>query len=129
MSIPLIEQSLAGGAAVATFAFAWKLLFTVVTLGSGFQGGEVTPLFVIGATLGATLGDVLGAPVPLFAALGFVAVFAGATNTPIACTVMAVELFGAGPVVPAAITCVIAYVCSDRRSIYTSQRIEAHPSG
>jgi H+/Cl- antiporter ClcA len=129
LSIPLITASLAGGAGVAVLAFAWKLLFTAVTLGSGFQGGEVTPLFVIGATLGATLGWALGAPVPLFAAMGFVAVFAGATNTPIACTVMAIELFGAGPVVPVAIACVLSYVCSSHRGIYTSQRIAAGKAG
>jgi chloride channel protein, CIC family len=123
LSIPLITASLAGGAGVAVMAFAWKLLFTAVTLGSGFQGGEVTPLFVIGATLGATLGWALHAPVPLFAAMGFVAVFAGAANTPIACTVMAVELFGAGPIVPVAMACVLSYVCSSHRGIYTSQRI------
>jgi H+/Cl- antiporter ClcA len=123
LSLPLIAASLAGGAGVAIMAFAWKLLFTAVTLGSGFQGGEVTPLFVIGATLGSTLGWALHAPTPLFAAMGFVAVFAGATNTPIACTVMAVELFGSGPIVPVAMACVLAYVCSSHRGIYTSQRI------
>jgi H+/Cl- antiporter ClcA len=125
LSLPLIADALAGSAALASLAFAWKLLFTAVTLGSGFQGGEVTPLFVIGATLGASLGDVLDAPVPLFAAIGFVAVFAGATNTPIACTVMGVELFGAGAVVPIAIGCVLAYVTSNHRGIYASQRIDA----
>jgi H+/Cl- antiporter ClcA len=123
LSLPLITASLAGGAGVAVLAFAWKLLFTAVTLGSGFQGGEVTPLFVIGATLGSTLGWALHAPTPLFAAMGFVAVFAGASNTPIACTVMAVELFGSGPIVPVAMACVLAYVCSSHRGIYTSQRI------
>ncbi len=120
LSIPLISKSLAGGAGV--------VLFTWVTLGSGFQGGEVTPLFVIGATLGATLGHLLGAPVPLMAAIGFVAVFAGATNTPLACTVMAVELFGSGPIVLFAVACVIAYVTSSHRGIYHSQRIDT-PKG
>jgi H+/Cl- antiporter ClcA len=123
LSLPLITAALAGGAGVAVMAFAWKLLFTAVTLGSGFQGGEVTPLFVIGATLGSTLGWALHAPTPLFAAMGFVAVFAGATNTPIACTVMAIELFGSGPIVPVAMACVLSYVCSSHRGIYTSQRI------
>lgn len=122
LSLPLIEQALAGGVGLAAFAFFGKLVFTAVTLGSGFQGGEVTPLFVIGSTLGASLAVVLDAPVPLFAALGFVAVFAAASNTPIACTIMAVELFGAGPVVPAAVACVIAYVVSSHRTIYPSQR-------
>ncbi|MFM9066962.1 MAG: chloride channel protein [Planctomycetota bacterium] len=75
-------------------SWLWKLIFTAVTVGSGFKGGEATPLFFIGSALGNTLGDLLGAPVELLAALGFVAVFAGATRTPLACTVMAWELFG-----------------------------------
>ena len=122
LSVPLITDSLDAVVTVAFFAFAWKILFTAITLGAGFQGGEVTPLFVIGATLGATLGDVLDAPIPLFAAMGFVAVFAGATNTPIACTVMGIEMFGSGAIVPFAISCVIAYALSAGHGIYSSQR-------
>lgn len=122
LSIPLITTSLAGGAGVVLGAFALKGLFTIVTLGSGFQGGEVTPLFVIGATLGVTLGHALGVPIPLMAALGFVAVFAGATNTPIACTVMGVELFGWDPALLLGLACGVSYVCSGSSSIYTSQR-------
>ena len=124
LSLPLITEALAGGAGMLAFAFALKLLFTAVTLGAGFQGGEVTPLFVIGATLGATLGRLFGVPVPLMAALGFVAVFAGATNTPIACTIMGVELFGTGPIVLLAVACVVSYVFSSHRGIYGSQRID-----
>ncbi len=128
LSIPLITRSLAGGAGVVLLAFALKLLFTSVTLGTGFQGGEVTPLFVIGATLGASLGRVLDAPVTLLAAIGFVAVFAGAANTPLACTVMAVELFGGANVVLFAVACVIAYFTSSHEGIYRSQRIDT-PKG
>jgi H+/Cl- antiporter ClcA len=76
------------------YDFAGKAAFTIVTLASGFKGGEVTPLFYIGATLGNALGYVLPLPFPLLAGLGFVAVFAGAANTPIASTLMAMELFG-----------------------------------
>jgi H+/Cl- antiporter ClcA len=129
LSLELIEASLAGVAAVATFAFLWKLAFTAVTLGSGFQGGEVTPLFVIGATLGSTLGHLLGLPLPLAAALGFVAVFAGATNTPLACTIMGVELFGSGPFVLLLVACTVSYLFSSHRSIYTSQRVGEHKAG
>ncbi len=124
LSLPLIEDALAGGVGLAAFAFAGKLAFTAVTLGSGFQGGEVTPLFVVGSTLGATLAVAMDAPVPLFAALGFVAVFAAATKTPIACMIMGVELFGAGPIVPVMIACTLAYVLSTHRSIYSSSRGE-----
>ena len=121
LSLGLIEAGLFGGP-VPTWAFLAKLLFTAVTLGSGFVGGEVTPLFVIGATLGATLGGVLHVPVPLLAALGFVAVFAGAANTPLACTIMGVELFGGGAVGYFAVACVMAYIFSSHRGIYGSQR-------
>jgi H+/Cl- antiporter ClcA len=127
LSLPLIADSLTG-ADVLWYAFALKLLFTVVTLGAGFQGGEVTPLFVIGATLGATLAVPLGVPVELLAAVGFVAVFAAATNTPLACTIMGLELFGAGPLPYLAVGCVVAYVFSSHRGIYSSQRVDT-PKG
>ncbi len=127
LSEGLIEASLFG-AAVPTWAFALKLVFTAATLGSGFVGGEVTPLFVIGATLGATLAGVLDLPVPLLAALGFVAVFAGATNTPLACTIMGIELFGGGAVAYIAIACVVSYLFSTHRGIYVSRRPGSRPS-
>jgi len=112
----------AGGA--RPWSWLWKIVFTAVTLGAGFKGGEVTPLFFIGATLGNTLAVLGGMPVDFLAALGFVAVFAGATNTPIACTVMAVELFGGGIVLYAAVACVLAYLSSGHTGIYLAQRID-----
>lgn len=116
----------AGGA--APWSWWWKMLFTAVTLGFGFKGGEVTPLFFVGAALGNVVGTLMGAPVDLFAALGFVAVFAGATNTPLACTLMGVELFGADAAVYLAAACFLAYVFSGHSGIYLSQRI-ATPKG
>lgn len=90
----------------------------------------MTPLFFIGAAMGNTLASLLYAPVDLFAALGFVAVFAGATNTPLACTIMAVELFGkqagllgSGFLTYAAVACFISYLLSGHSGIYLSQRI------
>ena len=121
LSLGLIERGLFGGP-VPTWAFVAKLVFTAVTLGSGFVGGEVTPLFVIGTTLGATLAGLLDVPVPMLAALGFVAVFAGAANTPLACTIMGVELFGGGAVGYFAVACVLAYVFSSHRGVYGAQR-------
>ena len=98
-----------------------KLLFTVIALGSGFVGGEVTPLFVVGATLGSFLADPLGlAPVPA-AALGLVAVFGAAAHVPLACAVMAAELFGLHAFVPALVVCVVARLAARGESIY------AHP--
>lgn len=105
------------------YSWLWKLLFTAITLGTGFKGGEVTPLFFIGAALGNTIGTLTGAPVDLMAGLGFVAVFAGATNTPIACTIMGVELFGADNVLYYAVACFTAYYFSGHSGIYHAQRI------
>jgi H+/Cl- antiporter ClcA len=113
---------------IAPWSWALKLLFTAVTISTGFKGGEVTPLFFIGATLGHTLGAALDAPIALFAAIGFVAVFAGATNTPLACTIMGVELFGAEIGVYLATGCFLAYLFSGHSSIYAAQRL-AVPKG
>ncbi|MCE1229631.1 MAG: chloride channel protein [Firmicutes bacterium] len=107
-------------APVPPWAFALKALFTVVTLGFGFKGGEVTPLFVIGALLGATLAPPLGLPAPFLAAVGFVALFAAASHTPIASTILGVELFGAGFVGPLLVVCLPAYLLMGHRSIYRS---------
>ncbi len=106
-----------------TWSWLWKTIYTTLTLGTGFKGGEVTPLFYIGATLGDTLSAVLNAPVSLFAALGFIAVFAGATNTPLACTFMGVELFGGEHALLFAVACFTAYIFSGHGSIYSAQRI------
>lgn len=110
-----------GGA--APLSWLWKTLFTSVTLSSGFKGGEVTPLFFIGSTMGNAIGVLLHEPVALFAALGFIAVFAGASNTPLACTVMGVELFGAHYAVYFAVACFVAYLFSGHSGIYLSQRL------
>lgn len=101
----------------------WKILFTAVTLGSGFKGGEVTPLFFIGATLGNTMALLLGAPVDLFAGVGFVAVFASAANTPLACCVMGAELFGVQYLPFLLPACYLAYYASGHSGIYLSQRV------
>lgn len=105
------------------WAWAWKILFTAVTLSSGFKGGEVTPLFFIGAALGNALSGVMGGPTDLLAALGFVAIFAGASNTPLASTIMGIELFGAQHGVYIATACFLAYLSSGHSGIYLSQRI------
>lgn len=103
--------------------FLGKLGFTVVSLGTGFKGGEVTPLFYIGATLGNALAPLLHMPFALMAGIGFVAVFAGAANTPIATTLMAMELFGSAAGPWAAIGCVTAYLFSGHAGIYRAQRV------
>ncbi|MCL5994983.1 MAG: chloride channel protein [Chloroflexi bacterium] len=123
LSQPLLT-AVWGGASIATFAFLWKLIFTGLTVGSGFKGGEITPLFIMGAALGYVLAQPLGAPPQLLAAIGFAAVFAGASNTPLACAVMAVELFGSGGFVYMLVGTVTSYIFSGHRSIYTTQRVD-----
>jgi H+/Cl- antiporter ClcA len=104
------------------WSWLWKLIFTATTLGSGFKGGEVTPLFFIGSALGNALSMPLHAPPDLFAALGFVAVFAGASNTPLACTLMGAELFGVEYFPYLLVACYLAKICSGRAGIYHSQQ-------
>lgn len=106
-----------------SYDFILKLLFTTFTLGAGFKGGEVTPLFYIGAALGNALIWFIPLPMGLLAAMGFVGVFAGATNTPIACTIMGIELFGIESGVFIAIACTTSYVFSGHSGIYGSQII------
>lgn len=124
-AVTIVSAFQTGGANM--FSWLWKLVYTTLTLGTGFKGGEVTPLFYIGATLGNTLAALFNAPVSLFAALGFIAVFAGATNTPIACSLMGIELFGSEYALFFAIACFTAYLASGNTGIYASQLL--HFSG
>jgi len=119
--VSILSSFAAGGA--HPWSWLWKLVFTAVTVGSGFKGGEVTPLFFIGAALGNTVAVLLGAPVDLFAGIGLLAVFAGAANTPLACTLMGIELFGGAYTSYFAIGCFTAYLCSGHTGIYRSQRV------
>ena len=119
--ISILSAFHAGGATY--FSWFWKLLLTAITLGMGFKGGEVTPLFFIGATLGNLLAVITGAPIDLMAGLGFIAVFAGATNTPLACTLMGIELFGAENIIYYAVACFTAYYFSGHSGIYSSQKL------
>lgn len=104
-----------------SYDFLLKILFTSFTIGAGFKGGEVTPLFFIGATLGNALVWFVPLPVALLAGMGFAAVFSGATNTPIACTLMGIELFGMESAIFVGIACLISYFFSGHTGIYTSQ--------
>ena len=106
------------------FVFFIKILATTFILGTGFKGGEVTPLFFIGATLGSALSLFVPLPVSLLAAMGFVAVFAGATHTPIACLIMGMELFGFESGIFVGSACFIAYFSSGYLGIYQSQIVK-----
>ncbi len=105
-------------------AFALKLIFTAVCLGAGFPGGEVTPLFFVGAALGSVLAQALGLPLAMGAGVGMAAVFAAASNAPLALSIMAVELLGAGIFPHVAIVAVLAYVLTGKRGLYSAQRGE-----
>ncbi len=119
LGIPTIVEAFQN--ANTNYDFLLKILFTGFTLGAGFKGGEVTPLFFIGATLGSALSVYIPLPIALLAGLGFVAVFSGATHTPIACTFMGMELFGYESGIYIAIVCFLAYFASGSVGIYSSQ--------
>ncbi len=106
------------------YDFLLKILFTGFTLGAGFKGGEVTPLFFVGASLGSFLSICIPLPIALLAGMGFVAVFSGATHTPIACTVMGMELFGIESGLFIGIACMLAYYSSGLIGIYHSQIVK-----
>lgn len=114
--------SMSFGTGVLSWDFALKFLFTIVTLAAGFQGGEVTPLFSIGATLGVSLGTLLGLPPAFAAALGYAAVFGSATNTLLAPMLIGAEVFGYNYLPFFFVVCTLAYVCNGNFSIYALQK-------
>jgi len=122
LGIPVISESFVHP--VFAWDFILKLLLTALTVGVGFKGGEVTPLFMVGASLGNVLAPVVGLPFPLLAGMGLAAVFGAAANTPLACTVMAMELFGAAAGPWAALACAAAVWVSGSKGIYVAQRSE-----
>lgn len=127
LSLPLVHDALTGG--ITSLADpGWKLAFTALCLGTGFVGGEVTPMFVMGATVGGAVGSMVGLDPAAGAAVGYAAVFAGAANAPIACTVMAVEVFGPHMFLPAAAACVASFFASGRWGVY-HHRPEPESSG
>lgn len=122
LGVPVIVEAFSNPN--APYDFLLKILFTGFTLGAGFKGGEVTPLFFVGATLGSALSLVVPLPIALLAGIGFVAVFSGATHTPIACTVMGMELFGIESSIYIAVACIIAYFSSGSVGIYKTQIVK-----
>ncbi len=117
-----LNPNLAYGSDIHWYTFLIKTFFTAVTLGSGGSGGVITPLFYIGATSGHAFGTFFSPEhITLFAALGFVSVLSATTNTPIASTIMAIELFGIDIAHYAALSAVIAFLISGHRSIFSTQ--------
>ena len=105
------------------YDFILKTVFTSLSLGAGGSGGIITPIFFVGATSGIAFGHVMGDNIALFAALGFVSVLAGTTNTPIASIIMGVELFGTNMANYAALSVVIAFLITGHRSVFQSQKM------
>ena len=126
LSIPLAIEAMNGSVAGQ---WGTKLLLTSLTIGSGFVGGEFIPLFVIGALAGASFAHIIGANVVVFAIIGSLTVLSGATNTPLACTLIGIELFGGHGVIFFAIACAAAYATSGHTGIYHAQRVSAPKSG
>lgn len=119
LGIPVIQEAFEEP--LPWYDFLMKTLLTTFTLGAGFKGGEVTPLFFVGATFGNALHYLIPLPMMLLAGVGFVSVFSGATNTPIACTIMGLELFGPTAGVYFFVGCIMAYVFSGQKGIYAAQ--------
>ena len=114
----------AGFTGQTIYGYDWilKLLFTIFTLAIGFQGGEVTPLFSIGTSLGVILGGLFGLPPMLCAALGYAAVFGSATNTLIAPIMIGLEVFGGADMVLFVVVCAVAYGVNGDLSIYAQEK-------
>ncbi|MBR5546766.1 MAG: chloride channel protein [Clostridia bacterium] len=116
-----------GGTVNSNWAFLWKLIFTAVTIGFGFKGGEIVPTFFIGATFGCVIGPMLGIPAELAAALGLVGMFCGVVNCPLASIFLSIELFGAGAMPYFALVCGIAYMLSGKFGLYTGSQMILYP--
>jgi len=117
----LISASFSGN---EIYSYDWilKFLLTILTLSAGFQGGEITPLFAIGSSLGIVLANLLGIPIEITAALGYAAVFGSATNTLLAPILIGAEVFGSQNILSFAIVCSLAYAFNGNKTIYTSQK-------
>ena len=120
LGLDTIEMSLSGGD-IIWYAFILKIIFTMITLSFGGSGGIITPIFFIGATAGTLFATIFGLDKATFGAIGLVGLLAGAANTPIAASIMAMELFGPKIAPYAAVACVVSFLISGHRSVYPSQ--------
>ena len=118
-----IIEGIFHGEEVSKVAFLLKIIFTAITIGCGFRGGEIVPTLFIGATLGFTMADFVGLPVAFCAAIGMMALFASVTNCPIATVFLALELFGGEGIIFYALAVFVSFVLSGYFSLYTGQKI------
>ncbi len=105
-------------------AFFVKLVFTAITIGAGFKGGEIVPAFFVGSTFGCVAGALLGLDAGFSAAIGFISLFCGVVNCPVASTILAVEIFGAEGIIFFALACGVSYMMSGKYGLYESQQIK-----
>ena len=120
LGLDTIEQTLQGGN-IPWYSFLMKMAFTSITLNFGGSGGIVTPIFFVGASSGAFFAGIMGLDIATFSAIGLVSLLAGAANTPIAASIMAVEIFGPAVAPYAAVASIISFLMTGHRSVYPSQ--------
>jgi len=120
LGLPIIDRAFENSTSMGDSL--WKIIFTSLTLGSGFQSGEVTPALFVGSTFGNALGEVMNISPSLLAALGLVSVFCGATNAPIAAMLLGIELFQGKAIGYLIIAVLISYLVSGKHSIYAAQK-------
>ena len=117
----IIESAVSGNAKPE--AFIIKIIFTAITIAAGFKGGEIVPAFFIGSTFGCLMGNIFGIEPGFCAAIGFLSVFCGVTNCPLASLFLAIEVFGSDWILIFALVCAISYVMSGHTGLYKSQKI------
>lgn len=117
----IIHEAINGNA--KTSAFMWKIVFTAITIGAGYKGGEIVPTFFIGATFGCVIARLIGLDAGFGAALGMVAMFCGVLNCPIASIILSIELFGSQGIILFALTAAVSYMLSGYYGLYSSQKI------
>lgn len=127
LGLNLMEDCIRG-VPVIGYAFLLKAVFTIITLSISRSGSVITPILFIGATAGSFYADLVGGDRATFAAVGFVSLLAGTTNTPIAASILAIELFGATVAPYAAVSCVISFLMAGHQSLYTSQVLAVQKS-
>ena len=118
----VIREAIEQGKALP-YDFVLKIIFTAITIGVGFKGGEMVPTFFIGATLGCTFGSLIGLSPSFAAAIGFVAMFCAVMNAPIASIILSIEVFGTQGLLFFAVACAVSYLLSGYYGLYTSQKI------
>ena len=105
------------------YAFALKIVFTAITIAAGFKGGEIVPAFFVGSTFGCVAGSLIGIDPSVGAAIGFIALFCGVGNCPVASVILALEVFGSDALMVAVLVCAVTYMMSGYCGLYKSQKI------